>query len=289
MTERVFEPLPITYTGLFADAHLVDCQQFGRSLVGASKVANSVCHWFLFSEIADDAKQYNVRFYVGPSKENGLIQEIVAVMNSGSLPMFAPVLLKVGKSFIEKTIDAVIKTVLNRKSESALAIEGLLDQAKRHEEFVRQVHAGQMQDKAWMQDMIAMLAAQNRPALRELPEPVGRSVRQMQIGDTGVGPTIDEPAAEVMRARDPMQVGDLADYQVTVEGVFKTNGACRLKILGQEKVVAGKITDPQLGKPGNSYTTALNEGLPLQVKAKPTLKNGKLHTLYVSDARIEGR
>jgi hypothetical protein len=145
-----------------------------------------------------------------------------------------------------------------------------------------------MQDKAWLQDMIGVLVSQNRASLRELPEPVGRSVRQMQIGDSKHGPLVDETAAEVLRARDPMEVGDAAQYDVTVEGFFKTNGACRLNILGGDgdHIVSGKITDPALEKSGNIYTTALNEGLALKVTAKPTLKDGAVHTLFVSDAKV---
>ena len=37
-----------------------------------------------------------------------------------------------------------------------------------------------MQDKAWLQDMVERLALQNKPAVRELTEPIGKSVRQIQ-------------------------------------------------------------------------------------------------------------
>jgi hypothetical protein len=286
MAERVFEAIPVSYRGLFADDHLVDAQQFGRSLTGISKVSNSISHFLFFGEATTEAKKFQIRFYVVPSKQNGLLQEIVAVMNIGTMPMFSPVLMKVAKTFIEITFDAVVKTILNRKSETEMALKTLDESLKRHDEFVNKVHDGQMTDKAWMQDMISHLANQNRAALREVPDPVGKSVRTMQIGEQSVGPIVDEPTAEVLRAHTSMEVGDMAEYDVTVEGVFKTNGACRLRVLGDDRIVPGKITDPALDNPGNIYTTALNEGLPLHVTAKPTLKDGKVHTLFVSDARL---
>jgi hypothetical protein len=211
-------------------------------------------------------------------------------MNSGLMPMFAPVLMKVGKTFIERMFGAIINSVLNKKSESEMLIDVLHDTIRRNDEFNREVHAAQMTDKAWLQDMVGVLAAKHRPAIRTIPEPIGRSVREMQIGKDDVGPSLDEAEAEVLRARQPMEVGDLATYTVTVEGVFKTNGACKLRILdGGDEVVSGKITDPALDHAPNIYTTALNEGLPLQVSAKPTLKNGRVHTLYVSDGKLLGR
>jgi hypothetical protein len=264
---------------------MVDAYQFGRSVSGVSRVGNHIYHLLLFGEIDAPSKQ-QVKLFVLPSKKNGLLQEFLAVMNSGAMPLFTPVLMKVGKAFVEKTFDAVIKNVLNKKSETSEAIEAIRDITNQHEEFVRQVHSGHMRDKAWLQDMVSMLANQNRAPIREIPEPVGRSVRQMQIGTSATtGTIIDEPAAEVLRSRDPMTVGDTKQYTVEVDGVFKSNGACRLRIVGEDRVVSGKITDPALETPGNVYTTALNEGAALRVTAKPTLKSGVLHTLFVSDAK----
>jgi hypothetical protein len=285
MVDKIFDAIPVSYTGLFADSHMVDAQQFGRSITGISRLGNSICHLLFFGEVQDAAK-HQIRLFVLPSKENGLLQEFLAVMNSGAMPLFTPILIQIGKSFVEKTFDAVVKTVLNRKSESLAAIEALHSLAKQHGEFAQQVHAGHMQDKAWLQDTVSMLASQNRTPLRDLPDPVGRSVRLMQIGPSPTsGTIIDEPAAEVLRARDPMTVGDASEFVVEVDGVFKSNGACRLRIIGEDRVVPGKITDPALESAGNIYTTALNEGIKLQVTAKPTLKNGNLHTLFVSDAK----
>jgi hypothetical protein len=50
--------------------------------------------------------------------------------------------------------------------------------------------------------------------------------------------------------------------------------------------VAGKITDPALEHHGNIYTAALNEGSTLRVIAKPTLKEGEINRLFISDAEV---
>lgn len=285
MSSLLFEPIEIRYTGLFADEHLVDASEFGRSISAVSKIGNGLCNVLFFGEAARP-RSHRIRFYVRPSKENGLLQEIVALMNNGALPLFAPAITSVAKIFIEKAFDATIKAALNRKSEAALAIDHLHDLALKQLEFSSQVHAGQMQDKAWLQGMVDSVVRQNRSTLRELPAPVGHSVRQMQIGAPSSGPLVDEAAAEVLRAHAPMGVGDIAIFVVTVEGVFKTNGACRLKIIETGKIVSGKIVDPALLGPNNVYTTALDKGMALRVTAKPTLKDDKLSTLYVIDASL---
>ena len=285
MPDHIFEPIPVSYTGLFADAHLVDAQQYGKSIIGVSKLANSICHLFFFASITHDSRSYQIHFYVGPSKKNGLLQELFAVMNSGNMPMFMPILTKVAKTFIERTFDAVIKTTINRKSDATMAIEAIHDLASQHAEFSKQVHDGHMRDKAWLQEMVQHLVSENRASLREIPDPIGKSVRQVRIGTERNGTIIDEPAAEVLRARDIMSVGDAKKYKVRLEGVFKTNGACKVRLLDQDRVVSGKITDPAVSNPGNIYTTALNEGAVLQVTAKPTLRKGELHRLFISDAK----
>jgi hypothetical protein len=211
LPDPLFEAIPVAYRGLFADQHLVDAQQFGKSLIGISKVANSISHEFFFGTVTHDPRAYHIRFFVGPARENGLLQELFAVLTSGQLPVFSPILIQLGKPFIITTFNAIIKTILNRKSEAALAIDKIHDLAVRHSEFSAQVHKGHMRDKAWLKRMVETLAKENRAPLREVPDPIGRSVRLMQLGSDAEGTIIDEPAAEVLRAREPMELAILSN------------------------------------------------------------------------------
>jgi hypothetical protein len=155
-----------------------------------------------------------------------------------------------------------------------------------NQEFARQVLQGQMRDKAWLQRMVTDLHRENRASLRQIPEPVGRTVRQVQIGDARNGIVIDEPAAEVLRSPDQLTLGEPVTYDVKIHGVFKTNGACRIEILDQKKIVSGKIADATLEAPHNVYTKALDEGAILRVVAQPTMKDGKLHRLFITGAKL---
>ncbi|MGB7101563.1 MAG: hypothetical protein WBD95_22700 [Xanthobacteraceae bacterium] len=282
MPEQIFDPIPITYRGLIADSHLVDAQQFGRSLIGISKLANSVCHELLFDQVTHDPRSYHVRFCVVPSRENGLLQEIVAVVVTG-MPLFSPIAMEIGKVFVEQMIKAMISNVLQKQSDMSKSLDVIAQVAKDHAKLARSAQEGHMADKAWLQDMLQQLVSENRRPLRELPEPIGKSVRTILLGrkDPII---IDEPSAEVLRSHEPLKLGDGVEYDMSIEGVFKTNGACRVKILKTNKIVAGKIADPALDKPNNVYTKALNEGGMLHVVAKPTLKGGQIHTLFITQA-----
>jgi hypothetical protein len=106
----------------------------------------------------------------------------------------------------------------------------------------------------------------------------------MRIGCTKDAITIDEPSAVVLRSVENLEVGSVDHYTVKIEGVFKTNGACRVRLIDAGQIVAGKVTDPALAQSHNVYTRALDDGSPLRVTAKPTLKDGRITRLYISDA-----
>jgi hypothetical protein len=284
MADQLFEPIAISYRGLLADNHFVDAQQFGRSIIGASKIANGICHDLFFDKITHDPRSYHVRFCVNPSKANGLLQELVAIVVTG-LPLFSPIAIAVGREFIEKMIAAMISKVLNRPADTSDAFEIVKRLAEHNAELTRSMTETHKHQDAWFRHTIDRLTQEHRAPLRELPAPVGQSVRIMQIGSDKASPTIiDEPIAEVLRSREPIQLGDEIEYDVLIEGVFKTNGACKVKILGENQIVSGKIVDPSLDKPNNVYTKALHEAQALHVIAKPTLRDGKIHKLFITHA-----
>ncbi|BAC49665.1 blr4400 [Bradyrhizobium diazoefficiens USDA 110] len=144
MQEPIFDAIAVTYRGLFADQHLVDAQQFGKSLIGVTKLANSICHEIFHEEITHDPRSYQIRFCVGPSKKNGLIQEIFAVVTSGQMPLYTPILMTVGKKLTELIIDAVIEKALGKKKDTSNAVDKIHELAMTHAEFLQQVLRGQM-------------------------------------------------------------------------------------------------------------------------------------------------
>lgn len=200
------------------------------------------------------------------------------------MPLFTPILMAVGKELIQVTIKGMVAKILKRESDVKVAVDALHSIASQSIEFARQVHQGDLQHKDKLYGIIEILARENRSPLRELPEPIGKTVRQIQVGDEGKGPLIDEPSAEVLRSHDTLELDEAVEMDVKIEGVFKTNGACKIRLLDSDKIVTGKITDAALDQPHNVYTKALDEGTPLHVVAQSTMKDGKLHKLFISSA-----
>ena len=183
MQGPIFDAIPVTYRGLLADQHLVDAQQFGKSLIGVTKLANSICS--RYSRRDHDPRSYQIRFCVGPSKENGLVQEIFAVVTSGQMPLYTPILLTVRK-LTELLVGAVIEKALGKKKDANNSVDKIHELAMAHNDFAQQVLRGQMRDKAALMKIINELHRENRASLRQIPEPVGRTVRGSRSAAIGV-------------------------------------------------------------------------------------------------------
>ncbi len=67
------------------------------------------------------------------------------------------------------------------------------------------------------------------------------------------------------------------------EGVDTTNGGCKVRVAGDEKVLPGKITDPALLQAGNIYTHSLDTKQEVMISAKPIVKEGEVVRLFISD------
>jgi len=284
--EPIIKPAIVTYTGLYADDHVVDVQDLGRSLIGLGRVANSVTHFWLYGEVVKDSRLFRVRHYAGPPQKNGVLYELAALMAQGQLPIFAPLLCELADAVLPHIWQAMIHRATGRGGEMHKALDLAHDTIVRYDDFARSVHDGHMADKRWLQDHVDSLTDANRRSMVEIPAPVGRSCNKETVWVGSVSPTeIDEPTAQVLRSKEPLQVGDTATYEAVLEAVDTTNGSCKFTVSGDGKQTKGKITDPALANPENVYTRALDTKRSVVLTGKPVTKDGKIVQIYISDAR----
>lgn len=284
----LFKPMAVTFTGLTADEHLLDVQQLGHSLVGFGRAANTVTHFYLNGQVVADSRLYQVRVYAGPPRENGVLYEFLALMATSQLPLYAPLLLEMAETVLPVLWRALIERLLGRNAESDKMIELLMQMVASNDDFRRQVHDGQMADKAWLQKHIDKLTEATRNPMAEATTPVGRSCRRETLHpDTPYAVEIDEAAAQSLRSKGELQVEESRTLELLLHAVNLDTGAARAEIVGQEgQVFPVKISDPLLSQTGNPYTRALHTRTALAVVAKPTTKDGQLVKLFVSDAAV---
>lgn len=223
-----FQRISIKYTGLYSDDHIIDLQEFGVSLQGWGKLANSVFNFYLSGEIAKNSRLYKVRLFVAPPEPGCVLLDILAIMTAGQLPLYMPLLCDLSSSYVIPIIKAVVLNRLGKKSAVEHLVEKMIEMAHSHDAFAREVHQGHMRDKGWLQAHIETLTKSNNPALRQIVDPIGSSCKEIMLGPLTPSQTlIGEAEAKVIIAREPMSVDDSREYVGIFEAVDTLNGNCK--------------------------------------------------------------
>ena len=286
-TTPLFRAIPVKYTGLFSDDHLIDLQEFGISLQGLARLSNSVVDFYLTGRVAKNSNLYQVRLFAAPPEPGSVILDIVAILSPGQLPLYVQFLCDVASEYVVPLVKATIAKRLKRSDLEEVALNQVVALATKHAESMEKVHEGHMTDKAWLQGHIDKLSSLNSGPLRQLVSPIGSTCRQIEFGPSdGVSPvTIGEAEAQVLSAREQLSVEDAREFRGIFEGVDKTNGTCKFRPQGSDKEMPGRITDPALVNALNVYTHSLDTQKPVSITAKAVTKDGAIVKLFISDGR----
>jgi hypothetical protein len=140
-------------------------------------------------------------------------------------------------------------------------------------------------EKGRMFSIIESLSAKNKTPLSEMAAPVGPAIKQLtHFKNTPVEATVDEPLAEVFKARERLVVGDQTTYRARLLAVDLPAETCKVEIGGSEKIIRGKIIDPVIMNTPNIYTHALDTGDYITIVVKPVIREQEIATLYTSNA-----
>jgi hypothetical protein len=181
-------------------------------------------------------------------------------------------------------VKAIFLNRLGKKDAMERMVEKITEMAKSHQEFARDVHNGHMQDKAWLQGHIDTLTGKNTGALKQIPNPIGSTCKEISLGP--VSPSqllIGEAEAKVLTTKDQLTVDDSKEYSGVFEAVDTTNGNCKFLPVGGDLALVGRITDPALLMPENLYTHSLDTKKPVKVQAKAVSKEGEIVRLFISN------
>ena len=285
MVDPLFRAIPVEYGRLYMRDSFIDAQDLGVSLHGLGKLANAIVHFYLHGQVPRDSRLYQVKVFVGPPKAGSVLYDVMAMMVTGQLPLYAPLLCEVAEKYIPTVFRAVINLAVGRRPNMEKIIDQLIGLSAGHDAFAKQVHEGHMLDKAWMREHITKLADQGRAPLRELVKPIGSSCREIKVGNESVTEpaVMDEPEAEVLSSKEKLEVGDMRQFRATFDAVDTITGTCKLRVDGSDLVVRGKITDPALANVQNVYTHSLDTKRSIVLTAKPVTKDGEIVRLFISD------
>jgi hypothetical protein len=282
----LFRPIPVKYTGLYSDDHLIDLQEFGISLQGLAKLSNSVVNFYLNGEIIRDSRLFKVRLFAAPPEPCCVILDVVALMVAGQLPLWAPLICETATGYLIPLLKGIIAKRLKRPDVVEAAVAQMAALALSHAEFAKEVHQGHMRDKEWLYSQIDSLAKHNAAPLRQFVKPIGSTCHEISLGSEDSSPAkIGEAEAQALTSKEELSVDDSREFKGVFEGVDTTNGTCKFRIDGSEGDVSGKITDPALLLPQNPYTHSLDTKKPVTITAKAVTRDGDIVRLFISDGR----
>lgn len=294
---EIVSPVTVTYEGNDTDRHIINAQALGESIIGASKLYNSVAHYCSFGFVP--RKNYKKEFfcYAGVSKE-GSYEYLLYIATMAQEYNLHNETYKAAISYLFSQVIDSVKNIWTKRSETEKIVETLVlalkDQARIDSNVQTQLinaltksndHMASLHAK--LIDTLPQLADITRPHGKQLVTPIGNTCRVIkQFTGTDRLVVIDEPEAEAIRNGYDMEVEDMKRFQCSrITEVNLQTGHCILEIEGFSVPLTGKISDPAINQPNNVYTRALNNKASFVIFAKVVKRDGVIHRLFISDAQ----
>jgi len=273
--------LLIEFHGAYSDNHQIDMRQFGYSLIGIERILRIgfICfssHRFPKRGEESPVSIFMTQPYPGSYGFTTIIQEVAG----SNYPLLNQFFVEQGHRMSLKWLSGILLNRGGREEDSLQMTNDLvqiitnysdgIDQ-RRHEEIMELIKRPELSRSA-----------------REIVKPIGKSSNKLMISDgNGDKIEIDEPIADSIRSKDKLEVGEMETFVVRVDGFTHHNKQLKITHPNEPgRFINGKINDPEFNNLPNIYTKAASENKELKVTAKPTLKEGRITTLYISDAEM---
>lgn len=134
------------------------------------------------------------------------------------------------------------------------------------------------------------IAANNGPAVRMLVSPVGQSCATARIGsDEGGAIQVDARMRLVIDFTEPREIGAEATYEILLTELDLKNRSCKFRLReddDQDQRYNGDITDPEIMRPHNPYSAAMDGQQWILVRGKPEIRDGEIERLYISNVLL---
>ena len=266
MAEGSITVVPIRYDGLDADAHQIELTTLGESLQGIARIIGVSSHFLITFEYAKQLQALDVRVLVQEPKANCF--SIHAVVE------FAQQHQILSGSF-GATLCTLVTWLIHRASNNQAEMKAIKDSL---DKAIAQLAGQDIVPR--MLSTMDKLAEGLRPSLRMAVAPIGKSCREMRIGTDAV---IDEATAEAIRSTADDEVTDEQIWNIRLTELDIESRTAKARFTDDEDEDARRIkvtiTDPSI----EPYLTAFANQSAFKAKGKGILRDGEIHTLYISD------
>jgi hypothetical protein len=278
-----FDPIILRYVGLDADHHRLDLAQVGISLQGAAQLIGSASTVIMTGQYAKRSPALSVRVYAGVVRDGCWELPAIILPVAPIAAVMFPQIVEVGRKAATKAVTAAVNYVVTRLTAQPSDVKRALD-------TVDKAVAELGHTSRYAFDALERMAAQQRPAVRNLVNPVGQSCEVLRVGRDADGAI---PINAIMRAAidapDPVEITETSTYEIFISELDHKNRTCKFSLRDDDDPnhrLNGEITDPIIQAANNPYLEAFAAQRWLIVLGKAQLKDGEMEKLFISDVPV---
>lgn len=285
--------LIVRFEGGHANEHYLRSRQLGESLIGFERLIAAGLFAVERGRLPRGRERMPFAVYATAPQRGSL--EVWLLENAAFLQLFQELYLSGAKDIIWHWINGVMLRFGGRPRGAARHMDSFLDLHKQYISLQEQQMSLQEQNISLQKQVEAnrhdeIMAAIDTLAnsTRQAVSPIGRSCHRMFFGngEPGRATEVDAPMADAIRSRSKLKVVDMDTVLVRVDGLTHHNR--QLKVAYPEepnRFLTAVVRDPVFESTPNVYTDAATEQGLLEVRAKATMKDGRIQKLYVMDAK----
>lgn len=278
MTEEAFaagiDDIVIRYDGLDADRHVIEISDFADSMKGLGRIIGIAATFAATEKFTQHKDARPLKVVIGPPRDGCVIVEATLAW----VDQHAMV-----SSTVSGLTVALVCYIFNRiagKREEMKLLHASLETA------IRQLGHRDQPTIDRLLNTVDKMAETLRPSVRQAVKPVGVTAGSMSIaGRKGGGEaiTVDKQMRDAIDTDEPLEIGNEVDIiALFVEMNLDTRAARIATDPHGDDRYSAEITDPEIQVPNNAYALAFAAQEPLLVRAKPTLRDGKIERWYIS-------
>lgn len=277
----------ISYVGGVADDHVLDMRRLGYALVGLDHLLSAGLIGMMEFRFPKSRERVDITLVAQPPRE-GSVEIIGSVMAAyqalqTTFPFLQELIKSKSPDLIWHWLNFSFKWLGGRKSDAEPHLDKCL-------EFMRDIHSQTMQDRRDERGFLIELLESQRQNTARVAMPIGNDSRALRIGD-GDAQTyseIDIPMAAAIRSKDELNISDLLEIDLRIDGITKHSDRATVEFLSDpEKYHYAEIRDPAIHAPDNVYFRALASSQPIRVIARLSYKGDDVHRVYVLVAKDE--
>jgi hypothetical protein len=274
--------LVLRYDGLGAETeHMIDMRRLGNALVGLDKIITTGLIVVAEGRIPRRNERLPFRVVAGEPTAN-CVSVLAGVVTGAqqSFPFAMSVIQTGAADLIWNWVSYVFKVLGGRMKEADPHFERLM-------ELTKEMHQGDLQDREKMREFFLQVLDRIKPSAAAITAPVGESSNSVSFVEpkSGDATTLGIPMAEAVRSKEVLEVGDMREMKIRIDGITKhTRRASVISADQPDKFLPAEVRDPAFDQTPNIYTQALADDLEITVQATPTYRGEELYRLYIMGA-----